>query len=514
MFGVLYINPYRPSWCTKFYLPAILVMVFYSHLNGQSPRLIRILNSDRATGSRDVSYLSGNVIFEHEGARMRCDSAVRYLAKNFIQTFGNIHLNQGDSISMTAKAMEYNGNTRIAKARGDVVLKDSEMTLHTQAIDFNRNKQTAYYTTVGTIINNENTLTSMIGMYHFGAKMFSFKKDVRLSNPRYRMECDTLQYFTISRVAHFDGPTHIYSDSGYIYCENGRYNTISDEAMFNRNAIVRQKNIEMRGDSLYYNQRENYGKSFGNIQLTDTLEKFSVFGDLGEYSGLNDERMYVTGSSLFINFSEADTLFVLGDTIRTIRHRATDQREVFVYRNALLYKSNLQGKADSLHYSTSASTFHLTGNPVLWSDTTQITGRLIVLTLKNNEPDSIFVYENAFILSIESDTFYNQIKGRDLEGNFIDKKLSQIFIKGNGQTVYYVKEDDGTFVGISRADCSNLLINFSENKVKEIKFITKPEARLIPLGKENDEDIRLKNLTVRFDEKPEVEIFKKLIRTP
>ncbi len=497
----------------KIFFSAILISVLSNHLNGQSGRLIRILNSDRATGSRNVSYLSGNVIFEHEGARMRCDSAVRYLDKNFIQTFGNIHLNQGDSISMTAKAMEYNGNTRMAKARGDVVLKDSEMTLHTQAIDFNRNTQTAYYTTSGTIINDENTLTSIFGMYHFGAKMFSFKKNVRLSNPRYRMESDTLQYFTQSRVAHFGGPTQIYSDSGYIYCENGRYNTITDEAMFNRNAIVRQKNIEMRGDSLYYNQREDYGKSFGNIQLTDSLEKFTIFGDMGEYSGLTDERMYVTGSPLFINFSEADTLFVLGDTIRTIRHRATDQREMFVYQNALLFRSDLQGKADSLHYSTLTSAFHLVGNPVLWNDTNQITGRVIVLTLKNNEPDSIFVYDNAFIVSIESDTFYNQIKGRDLEGNFIDKKLSQIFIKGNGQTVYYVKEDDGTFVGISRADCSNLLINFSENKVKEIKFITKPEARLIPLGKENDEDIRLKNLRLRFDEKPEVEIFKKLIRT-
>ena len=496
----------------KLTIALIIQFICCANLCGQNAKLIRILNSDRATGSRNVSYLSGNVMFEHEGARMRCDSAVRYIDRNHIQTFGNIHLNQGDTLFMTAKAMEYNGNSRVAKARGDVVLQDQEMTLQTQALDLNRNTHTAYYTSTGTIINEENTLTSVVGMYHFDSKMFSFKKNVRLTNPRYRMECDTLQYYTISRVAHFRGPTEIFSDSGYIYCENGRYNTVTDEAMFNRNAFVRQKNIEMRGDSLYYNQRENYGKSFGNVQLTDTLEKFSVYGDLGEYSSLNDERMYVTGSSLFINFSEADTLFVLGDTIRTIRHRATDQREVFVYRNALLYRSNLQGKADSLHYSTSASTFHLIGNPVLWSDTTQITGRLIVLTLKNNEPDSIFVYENAFILSIESDTFYNQIKGRDLEGNFIDKKLHQIFIKGNGQTVYYVKEDDGTFVGISRADCSNLLINFFENKVKEIKFITKPDARLIPLGKESDEDIRLKNLTVRFDEKPDVEIFKKLIR--
>lgn len=497
-------------------LRIILIITFFSILDGsaygQSVKLIRILNSDRATGTRDVSYLAGNVIFEHEGARMYCDSAVRYLGLNIIQTFGNIRLNQGDSLSMTAKEMEYSGNTRIARARGDVVLQDNEMTLKTQAIDLNRNNNTAYYTTSGTILNQENTLSSLIGVYYTDIKMFCFKKNVRLSNPRYQMECDTLQYFTSSRVAHFKGPTHIYSDSGYIYCENGRYNTVTDEAMFNQNAIVRQKNIEIRGDSIYFNQRLEIGKSFGNILLIDSLEKFSVYGDFGEYSGLYDERMLICGDPLYINFAENDSLFVLGDTIRTQKYKSTGHRDIYIYKNTKLYRKDLQGKADSLHYTTTDSAFYFAGNPVLWSDTTQITGRLIKITLRNNQPDSIFVFDNAFILSIESDTFYNQIKGRELEGNFIEKKLQQILVKGNGQTIYYVKEDDGTFVGVNKAECSNLMVNFSENRISEIKFITKPDARLIPLDKENNEDLRLKNLTVRFNEKPDAEIFKKLIR--
>lgn len=497
---------------TRYLFFIFILVLTAAAAQGQSTKLIRILNSDRATGSRDVSYLGGNVIFEHEGARMYCDSAVRYLDRNIIQTFGNIRLNQGDSLFMTARTMEYNGNTRIAKARGDVVLRDNEMTLSTQAMDLDRNTNTAYYTTTGTIINDENTLKSQIGMYYAGTKMFAFRRNVQLLNPRYRMECDTLHYYTITRIAHFKGPSHIYSDSGYIYCENGRYNTVTDEAMFNRNAIVRQKNVEMRGDSMYYNQRLDFGLSYGNIMITDTLEKFTVFGDYGEYFGRQNERMLVTDRPLFINYSEPDTLYIKGDTIRTMKYDSTGHRDIHIYKNTLLYRKDLQGKADSLHYSTADSAFHFIGTPVLWSDTTQITGSLIIITMRQNQPDSIFVYENSFILSIESDTFYNQIKGRDLEGKFIDKKLHQILIKGNGQTVYYAKEDDGTFVGVNRADCSNLLINFAENKVKEIKFITKPNARLIPLGKESEDDIRLKNFTNRFDEKPDVEFFKKLIR--
>ncbi|GCD77439.1 hypothetical protein JCM31826_09210 [Thermaurantimonas aggregans] len=490
----------------------VFAVAIFNPAHGQSGKLIRILNSDRATGSRDVSYLAGNVVFEHEGARMYCDSAVRYLQRNIIQTFGNIQLNQGDSLLMSAKAMEYNGNTRIAKARGDVVLSDREMTLQTQAIELNRNTNTAYYTSSGTITNDENTLTSQIGMYYADLKMFSFKKNVRLHNPRYRMECDTLQYYTTSRVALFRGPSHIYSDSGYIYCENGLYNTVTDEAAFNRNAIVRQKNIEMRGDSLYYNQRKDIGRSFGNIRLTDTTEKFTIIGQYGEYFGEPNERMLVTKQALFLSYADQDTLYVAGDTIRSIRLDSTGHRDMYVYPNTKLYRSDVQGRADSLRYTTVDSAFYLMGDPVLWSDTMQITGRLIVLTLRSNEPDSLFVRDNAFILITENDTFYNQIRGRDMEGKFIDRKLYQILVRGNGQTVYYAKEDDGTYVGINRADCSNILIDFEENKVKEIKFITKPEARLIPLGKESDEDIRLKNFKDRFSEKPPLEFFKNRIR--
>lgn len=481
--------------------------IFHS-ASGQSGRLIRILNSDRATGSREVSYLAGNVVFEHEGARMYCDSAVRYLQRNIIQTFGNIQLNQGDSLFMSARSMEYNGNTRIAKARGDVVLRDPEMTLQTQAIELNRNTNTAYYTTSGTITNDENTLTSQIGIYNADVKMFSFKKNVRLLNPRYRMECDTLQYYTTTRVAHFRGPTHIYSDSGYIYCENGRYNTVTDEAAFNHNAIVRQKNIEMQGDSIYFHQRKDFGRSFGNIRLTDTSEKYTIIGQYGEYFGEPNERILVTKQALFLSYADKDTLYVAGDTIRSIRTDSTGHREMYVYPDTRLYRTDIQGRSDTLRYTTADSAFYLIGDPVLWSDTMQITGRLIVLTLRNNEPDSLFVRDNAFILISENDTFYNQIRGRDLEGKFVDRKLFQLLVNGNGQTVYYAKEDDGTYVGINRADCSNILIEFEENKVKEIKFITKPEARLIPLGKENEEDIRLKNFKDRFSEKPQPDFFK------
>ncbi|MGK0637814.1 OstA-like protein [Schleiferia thermophila] len=480
-------------------------------LRAQAGKLIRIVNSDRVTGTRDVSYLGGNVVFEHEGARMYCDSAVRYLNSNVIKAFGNIRLNQGDTLTMTAHAMEYDGNTRVARAKGDVVLRDPEMTLTTQRLELDRNINTAYYTTGGTITNDENVLKSQIGMYYAGPRMFSFKKNVELLNPRYRMECDTLQYFTTSRVAHFIGPTHIYSDSGQIYCENGRYNTVMDEAMFNHNAVVKQKNIELRGDSLYYHQRLEIGYSRGNIAITDTAEKFTVYGQEGVYKGKGDEVVTVTGRPLFLSYSEPDTLYISGDTIRTVKVDSSGHRQMYVYRDMRLYRKDLQGKADSLYYTSADSAFHLYGRPVLWSDTTQITGGLISITMSGNQPDSLFVFENAFILAIESDTFYNQIRGRDLKGNFEDRKLSKVLVIGNGQTVYYVKEEDGTFIGVNRADCSNLLILFAENKVKEIKFITKPDSRLIPLGMETDEDVRLKNFENRFGEKPELYQFKDLM---
>ena len=81
------------------------------------------------------------VQFEHQGADLWCDIAIFYTQENRLKAIGNIRLQQGDSIEMNSGKMDYDGNTKLAKAWENVDLTDGKMTLTTDTLYFDRENQ-------------------------------------------------------------------------------------------------------------------------------------------------------------------------------------------------------------------------------------------------------------------------------------------------------------------------------------------------------------------------------------
>ena len=76
------------------------------------------------------------VQFEHQGADLWCDIALFYAEENRLKAIGNIRLQQGDSIEMNSGKMDYDGNTRLAKAWEKVDLSNCQMRLTTDTLYF------------------------------------------------------------------------------------------------------------------------------------------------------------------------------------------------------------------------------------------------------------------------------------------------------------------------------------------------------------------------------------------
>jgi len=114
------------------------------------------------------------VQFEHQGADLWCDIAVFYSEENRLKAVGNIRLQQGDSIEMNSGKMNYDGNTKLAKAWEKVDLTNGQMTLTTDTLYFNREKQEAYYNSGGKVVDSANVLTSKVGTYFMTPKKYQF----------------------------------------------------------------------------------------------------------------------------------------------------------------------------------------------------------------------------------------------------------------------------------------------------------------------------------------------------
>jgi len=144
-----------------------------------------------------------------------------------------------------------------------------------------------------------------------------------------------------------------------------------------------------------------------------------------------------------------------------------------------IFSNEIQGKCDSLSYLESDSVFRFFYDPVLWSEEHQLTAEYIELHLAHKEMDYIDLVSSSFIISQEDTTRFNQIKGRNMVGYFSKNKLVRIEVKGNGQTIYFPKDQE-ELIGVNKAESSDLVIYLTDGKIERIKFLLKPVATLFP----------------------------------
>jgi len=463
-------------------------------------RNAEVLEYDESLGKK-ARRLLGNVIFEHEGALMYCDSAYLY-EDNSMDAYSNVRINKGDSIKLFCQEMNYNGNTEYAKAKRKVRLEDNEITLTTEKLDYNMATEKAWYTTGGTIISSENTLTSIIGYYYTTLEEMFFKDSVKLVNKKYTLYCDTLRYNSKTEVAFFLGPTKIVSDENTILCKFGWYDTELDISQFSKDATVLSEDMSIRADSLYYNKNHGYGLAIGNVVVADTTSNIILTGQLAKYFEVGN-TVLLTDSAVMIQDMGADSLFLHADTLLSIVDTIIDRRVLFAFHHAKFFKPDMRGQADSLVYSYADSTIRLFSDPIMWADKNQLTADSMWIQNRNGKIDQLFMKENSMIISQEDSTMYNQIKGRFMTGFFDEQKLHRVFVQGNGETIYYTSNNGQKPESVNQAKASDLIIIIEENKVQDITFLTQPDATLYPIQKINLQDMKLDGFNWRIKDRPE-----------
>lgn len=484
----------------------------------QEPKKIELLNADVSEFDQSINAkatrLLGNVAFKHENAIMHCDSAYLYQDENRLEAFQNIRITQGDTLTLTGKRLLYDGNTRQAQVFENVVLSDQRMTLRTSRLDYDLGTDIAFYKDSANIVDGENTLTSRLGYYYSNTHDMYFREDVLLVNPKYRMEGDTLRYNTLDKSAYFLGPTWLHSANNVIYCESGWYNTINQTSSFHKNSYLQTETQLLRGDSVLYDRNSGIGRVFGNVSIEDTTNKIIIGGDYGEHHEVSDSS-WVTGHALMSQIFTTDTLFLHADTLLAVGEKikgdtAASKRNMFAFHDVRLFKPDFQGSCDSLVYNFRDSTIRMFYQPVLWSGLNQLTADSVTLQTANSEITHIHLVNNSFItsradsvsLEIPDSLKFNQIRGKRMTGFFEKNELVRIDVKGNGQTIYYAKNNRQQNFAVNRADCSDMIIFVDKSKVKTITLQNDPDGTMYPIHELSTTELRLKGFSWLENKRP------------
>ena len=462
-----------------------LLLATSSFAQKKKPQKIKYRHADEhkfdSRIDAEAQMMIGNVEFEHEGSILTCDSAVFYQGKNIMRAYGNVEINQADTLHMYSDYLEYDGNTKLSFAHGKVKLIDSKMTLKTDTIHFDRNNQIAYYPAFGEIKDDENLLTSIVGTYYTTDKKFVFTSDVTVTNDKYIMKSNHLVYYTDPKTVYFYGPSTITSEDNFIYCESGFYDTKKETSYFKKNAYIDYGSQTLRGDSLYYNRNTGFGSASKNIVMNDTTKDIIIKGEYAEYFEKSDST-FVTNRALAINVMKQDSVFIHGDTLMMTMIPNTENRLMRVFHNVKIYKTDMQGKCDSLTYNESEGEMKMLYNPILWSGKNQLTSDTIIVTTNTitQKLDSLKLLQNGFIISNDTIENFNQIKGKDIYGKFRNGDLHTINVIGNSETLYYARNETKELIGINKAISSSMFIKLKDNEINEISFIRDPEAELSP----------------------------------
>ena len=457
-----------------------------------------------------IRKLLGSVAFKQQDVLLYCDSAYQYLERNEIEAFSNVRIVQSDTLTITGDHGFYNGNQRLARMTGNVVMRDPRMTLTTTALDYDLTRRTAFYTVGGHIVDPKNTLDSQQGFYDTNSKVFVFKRDVHLvsldeQGAATDLRNDTLTFNTISKIAYFNGPTRIKSTQGDLYAEKGTYNTVTRVSNFARNAKIDTPGYLLGGDVLVYDQVTLYGVATGHVSLISKKDNVVLRGDQGRYwRALGRTKIFGT-RPVVRSISGKDTLYLAADTLLSVETRpgrAVQRPILYAWPKAQIFRGKMQGRCDSLTYDRQDSIIYLNRDPVVWQARNQLTADSMSLRFRRGQLERANLFANAFAVQEDTVQDYNQVKGRNMVAYFRRGQMARIDVLGNAESLYYTLNGDSVMSGLNKSVSASMTLRFVDNKIKYLTWLTNPEASYFPAHEIKPENKELKGFKWRADERP------------
>ncbi len=490
----------------KHYIVAILLFLSFD-VSAQKKTTIHILNADRADYDerlgKDVQRLIGNVVMRQDSTYFYSDSAYYNEKTKFFDGFGNVHINVNDSVNIYSKLLKYNGETKFAELFHDVILKDDSTVLRTQYMTYDRVGHLATYPNNGTITRNDKKLVSKKGYYRDDIKVVYFRKDVVGTMPDYKIVSDTLVYDTENEMMYFYGPTNIYNKENTLFGNYGWYNTETDLAYLDRRATLKNKEQSMTADTMYYNKRTGYAKALSDVIIEDSVNKAILKGEYAEM-WKNIGKCMITDNLRGFYYEQADTLFAKADTLYVYFDTVTnDIQRIKAFYNVRFFRNDVQGKCDSLHYVVADSTVYMRTKPVIWAEDSQLSGDSINAHIRNQNIDRLLMRPNAFIIQQDSINGFNQVKGKQITTFFKGNDIDHMFNEGNAETIYWLRDDDGSLIGVNFSQSSEMDIRVKNKQISNIKYYKNIKETLYPEEQLKDNMEYLDGFLWQEDEKPQ-----------
>ncbi|WP_298390758.1 OstA-like protein [Hydrotalea sp.] len=453
------------------------------------------------------------------------DSIVLDQKQNILEAFGNVHINDADSVQIYSQYLKYLGKEKKAFLKNKVKLTDGKGVLTTNELEYDTQVKIGNYTTGGKVVNGKTILTSKEGTYYGDTRDVIFKKNVVLIDPEYKIYTDTLLYNINTNITTFVSPSKVINGNRTILVSDGYYDLKHKIANFGKRPFIDDSTYTFTSDYMAFNDSTGLGEFQGNAvyRSKDSAGGYDIIAN-NIKTNKKEDAFLATEQPVLLIKQEKDSIYVGADTLKSGRlstltktravpairdslgaanrllidstaalKDSSTNRYIEAYHHVKIFSDSLQAVGDSLFYSLHDSAFRLFTQPIVWSNENQITGDTIYLFLANKKPKELTVFENALTISKVGTGYYNQVRGNMMHAFFFDGRINYLTTRGTpADNVYYVEDDNHKFIGVNKSTCSVIDAYFENGEIQKVVFINDLKGDMNPMNQIDHTSLRVR----------------------
>ncbi len=164
----------------------------------------------------------------------------------------------------------------------------------------------------------------------------------------------------------------------------------------------------------------------------------------------------------------------------------------------------MQAMCDSSTMSTKDSLLQLFDTPVLWSNNSQSTAKIIQIKINKKEIRGFKLEGKAFLIQqvdtlLNADKF-NQLSGRIMEGWTSQDSLRRVVVSGNAEILYYPKGKRKA-AGLNKTSCTEIYMWFKKGDIERVTMKPKTDGNIDPLKSVDIENAKLKGFNWQYSKR-------------
>ena len=278
-------------------------------IRGPSMRAIKI---DSVT---TLQTIAGGAIVKQGGTLFNSDSAVVNPTAHTLEAFGNVVINQGDTVHIYCQYLRYLGVEKMAYFKTKVKLTNKSGTLYTDTLDYNLQTGVGNYYKGGKVIQGKSVITSVEGTYYDDTKDIYFKKDVKLDEPQKHIRADSLLYNMQTHQSTFISNTNIKTPEVEINTTQGNYDLNTGNAFFTSRTTVKDSSNRLyTANTMALENKTGNAQLEGNAVIIDSAGGYTI---IANQIFLNKKKnsFLATRKPVLILKQKHDSTYIAADTI-------------------------------------------------------------------------------------------------------------------------------------------------------------------------------------------------------